>query len=72
MGVIKLKKLLKYERNLYLEDLGGTVDNISTIRGVGVVDISGWLVTFLTSNLAIANLWHRNPPVSLDNELAAF
>ena len=33
-----------------------SVDNISTIRGVGVVDISGWLVTFLTSNLAIANL----------------
>ena len=53
MGVIKLKKLLKHEREIYLEDLGRTVDNISTIRGVGVVDISGWLVTFLTSNLYI-------------------
>ena len=72
MGVTNLKKLLKHERNIYLDDLKRTVDNISSIRGVGVVDISGWLVTFLTSNLAIANLWHRNPPVSLYTELAAF
>ncbi len=58
MGVIKQKKLLKHERIIYLEDLRRTVDNISTIRGIGVVDISGWLVTFLSSNLVIANLWH--------------
>ena len=60
MGVTNLKKLLKHERNIYLDDLKRTVDNISSIRGVGVVDISGWLVTFLTSNLAIANVVGTN------------
>ena len=54
-GVGKIFLLIKHERNIYLDDLKRTVDNISSIRGVGVVDISGWLVTFLTSNLAIAN-----------------